>query len=202
MGQHMTVALVLFLLAVLTPLFFASPRTAPWWLVLQALGLAWLMGAQHGVESLHAAVVVTEVLLLRGLIAPWLLSRSNLSRDDEHLFPSNLLTWMLAVGLIVLAFELAASLDPAQGLLALWTVFTSIGCALLLLASNDAPAAQLFALLLAENAIVLFESLLPTPWAIPVHGALSGIYVLTVWVGTSLARAQSDATSDTAKQVL
>jgi hydrogenase-4 membrane subunit HyfE len=47
------------------------------------------------------------------------------------------------------------------------------GRGLLLLASNDSPAAQLVAVLFMENAIALFESLLPEPWPLPVHVALS-----------------------------
>jgi hydrogenase-4 membrane subunit HyfE len=197
----MTFALVLFLLSVLTPLFFASPRSAPWWLVLQAFGLATATGLHHGIDSLHALATVAEILLLRGALAPWLLCRKELSGQDQNLFPSNLLTWMLAVGLIVLAFEFAARMAPKGSVLALWVVFASLACALLLLASNETKAAQMFALLLVENAVVLFESLLPEPWPPLVHGALAGIYVLTVWVGTSLA-CDGNHESEAAKQVL
>ncbi len=34
-----------------------------------------------------------------------------------------------------------------------------------------------------ENGLALFESLLPEPWPLPVHGALSTIYLLAVVVG-------------------
>ena len=37
-----------------------------------------------------------------------------------------------------------------------------------------------------ENALALFESLFPEPWPLPVHGALSAIYLLTIIVGTWL----------------
>jgi len=39
------------------------------------------------------------------------------------------------------------------------------------------------AVLFMENAIALFESLQPEPWPLPVHVALSTIYLLTVAVG-------------------
>lgn len=38
-------------------------------------------------------------------------------------------------------------------------------------------------LLTMENAIAVFESLLPEPWPLPVHGALTAVYLLTVGVG-------------------
>jgi len=60
---------------------------------------------------------------------------------------------------------------------------------LLLLSTNDSPPAQLVAVLFMENALALFESLLPEPWPLPVHGALSVIYLATVGVGTWLVGA-------------
>ena len=59
----------------------------------------------------------------------------------------------------------------------------------MLLAANDSPPAQLVALLFMENAIALFESLLPEPWPLPVHAALAVIYLLTVAVGAWLVGA-------------
>jgi hypothetical protein len=58
--------------------------------------------------------------------------------------------------------------------------------ALLLLSANSAPPAQLVAVLFMENALALFESLLPEPWPLPVHAALSAIYLGTVGVGSWL----------------
>ena len=57
---------------------------------------------------------------------------------------------------------------------------------MLLLAANDSPPAQLVGVLFMENALALFESLLPEPWPLPVHGALALIYLLTVSIGTWL----------------
>ena len=44
----------------------------------------------------------------------------------------------------------------------------------------------LVAVLVMENALALFESLFPEPWPLPVHGALSAIYLLTILVGSWL----------------
>jgi hypothetical protein len=70
--------------------------------------------------------------------------------------------------------------------LALGAVGATVAVALLLLAANDSPAAQLVAVLFMENGIALFESLMPEPWPLPVHLALSGIYLLTIGVGAWL----------------
>jgi hypothetical protein len=46
--------------------------------------------------------------------------------------------------------------------------------------------AQLVALLFMENALALFESLMPEPWPLPVHLLISAVYVLTVSIGSWL----------------
>jgi hypothetical protein len=63
--------------------------------------------------------------------------------------------------------------------------------AFLVLSTNDAPAAQLIALLFMENALALFESLMPEHWPLPVHAAITGVYVLTVGIGSWLVRTQT-----------
>jgi hypothetical protein len=59
------------------------------------------------------------------------------------------------------------------------------------LATNHEPAAQLVALLLMENALALFETQMTEPWPLPVHLAVSCVYVATVAVGSWLVRVQS-----------
>jgi hypothetical protein len=186
-------SLVLFMIAVIVPLFFASPRTAPMWLSIQALALAWSSAAHHGLHSVHAVVAVIELLLIRGLVAPWLLSGAS-TRDDEsigHLIPSNLFAWILGISVAILAFEFAGRAAPGDALL-LGGVCATMVLALLLLSLNSAAQAQLFALLLMENAAALFESGLPELWSPWVHSVLTLIYVLTVWVGVRLVRQLRD----------
>ena len=113
---------------------------------------------------MHSLIGVIEVLLVRGALAPWLLRRVIERRGEAELdlMPSNLFAWAIAVALIVLAF------------------------AFLVLSTNESPPAQWVALLYMENALALFESLLPDPWALPVHGSLSLVYLLTLGVGAFL----------------
>lgn len=180
--------LILFLVAVVVPVFFGRIRSAPHWLAFQAVALGWVSVTQHGVATGHALIALVEVLLVRALIAPWWLRRAIRGRGETNadLMPSNLFAWAIAVALLVLAFEFGAPEMSDRHALALGAVGATVAVALLLLAANDSPPAQLVAVLFMENAIALFESLLPEPWPLPVHAALSTIYLLTVGVGAWL----------------
>jgi hydrogenase-4 membrane subunit HyfE len=183
----MTLPLIAFLLVAVIPVFFGKIRSTPFWLSAQAAALAWIV-ARHSELSLHTVVALFEVLLVRAWIAPRLLRRAIRRRAEPNLdlLPSNLFSWAIAITLIVLAFEFAApAMSDAQAL-TLGVVGATVTVAMLLLATNGAPPAQLVALLFMENALAVFESLLPEPWPLPVHGALSVIYLLTVIIGTWL----------------
>lgn len=184
----MTEALVVFLIAAIIPVFFGRIRSAPFWLAVQALALGWNGFAHHSEFSIHALVALLEVLVVRVAITPLLLRRAIHRRAEPNLalMPSNLFVWALAIGLIVLAFEFGAPALVDHQAVALGGVGAMVAMALLLLSTNNSPPVQLVAVLFMENALVLFESLLPEPWPLPVHGALSVIYLLTVGVGSWL----------------
>ena len=190
----MTLPLIAFLVAAIIPIFFGRIRSAPFWLSAQAAALAWNV-AQLGDPSLHTVVALVEVLVVRALIAPRWLARAIRLRGEPNLdlMPSNLFTWAIAIALVVLAFEFAAPAMSDRQALTLGVVGATVAVSLLLLSTNTSPPAQLVAVLFMENGLALFESLLPEPWPLPVHGALSGIYLLTVAVGGWLV-----ATPDTA----
>ncbi len=191
----MTLALVAFFIAAIIPVFFGKIRSAPFWLALQALALGWNGFAQHSEFSIHALVALLEVLAVRVAIAPLLLRWAIHRRAEPNLalMPSNLFVWALAIGLIVLAFEFGAPalIDPLA--LTLGVVGATVAMALLLLSTNNSPPVQLLAVLFMENALALFESLLPEPWPLPVHGVLSVIYLLTVGVGSWLIKVPESA---------
>jgi hydrogenase-4 membrane subunit HyfE len=88
----------------------------------------------------------------------------------------------------VLAFEFGARGHGPMCSHDAGRVAATVALALLVLATNTAPVAQLVALLFMENAIALFESLHAAAWPLPVHLALSGVYLLTVAVGSWLIR--------------
>jgi hydrogenase-4 membrane subunit HyfE len=184
----MSVALALFLLAVIVPVFFGKTRSAPVWLALQAVALGWAGMLQHAHVSVHALGALGEVLLVRATVTPWLLQRALRRRGEPELdlMPSNLFAWAIAVALIVLAFQFGAPAADDRHAMTLGAVAATVAVALLILSTNAAPTAQLVAVLYMENALGLFETLLPQPWPLPVHLALGLIYLGTVAVGTWL----------------
>ncbi len=184
----MSAALAVFLLAVVVPVFFGKTRSAPAWLMLQALALAAIGFAQHAQVSMHGVAAPAEVVLVRALLAPWLLRRAihRHGGPDQDLMPSNLFTWAVAIALIVLAFEFGAPAADDRHALTLGAVAATVAVALLLLATGASAPTQLVAVLYMENALGLFETLLPEPWPLPVHVALGLIYLGTVAVGSWL----------------
>lgn len=181
----MRLPLILILLAALIPVFFGKTRSAPFWLALQAVALAWNGAAHHEVGSVHAAAALVEVLVVRAVIAPLLLRRAIRQRAEPNLdlMPSNLFTWAIGISLVVLAFDFGGAAMQDVPALALGVVGALVALSLLVLSTNPAPLAQLVAVLFMENAIAVFESLLPEPWAWPVHAALTVVYLFTVGVG-------------------
>lgn len=190
----MNLALVLLVLAAVLPVFFAKVRVAPLWLGLQAVALAALTLVHAPEISLHSGAALLEVLLLRAVAAPLLLHRAIRLRGaaDRDLMPSNLFTWLAAVGLIALAFHFADGATTDTDALALGAVATLVLLAFLLLASNGAPVAQLVAVLYLENGIAVFEMVLPQGWPLPVHLALGLVYLGTVAVGHWLVSMRSE----------
>jgi hydrogenase-4 membrane subunit HyfE len=187
----------LFLFTVLVPVFFASPRATPTWVALQGLALGWSVASRHGLYSMHSVLAALEIVVVRAGVAPWLLSRAfRLDGAGGRLLPSNLFTWILAVALSFLAFEFAGAAGQGTSGAALGSVCVAAILALLVLSSNGAGTAQLFAFALLENSILLFESSLPELWSLPVHAALASIYVLTLAAGvrfvTQLRREAED----------
>ncbi len=180
----MTLPLVAFLIAVVIPVFFGKIRSASFWLTLQGAAIAWNATA-HDDWSVHTVSVLIEVVLIRVIFAPQMLRRAIHRRGESNydLMPSNLFTWAIAIALVILAFEFAApSLGDRQAL-TLGVVGATVIVSLLLLSTDASPPAQLVAVLFLENALALFESLLPVPWSLPIHVVLSTIYVLIVTVG-------------------
>lgn len=196
----MTLPLILCLTATVIPVFFSRISAAPSWLGLQALALGWItISGQHGF-SMHAMLAGVEVLLVRALLVPYLLRRA-LHKSPQarmSLMPSNLFAWGVAITLIILAFKFGDSSRTDLRALTLGVAAATVMIAFLILSTNHEPSAQLVAVLFMENALALFESLMPEPWPLPVHLAISGVYVLTVAVGSWLVGGQINASQEKA----
>src|SRR5690606_7507191 len=117
----------------------------------------------------------------RALLVPWLLRRAlgKSAQARKSLMPSNLFAWGAAITLTILAFRFGDGTGGNLRALTLGVIAAIVMIAFLILATNREPGAQLVALLFMENALMLFESLMPAPWPLPVHLGLSGVYVLT-----------------------
>jgi hydrogenase-4 membrane subunit HyfE len=189
----MSLALMACLIATVIPVFFGKLAVAPTWLSLQALALGWITLSEHHELDLHALAAGLEVLLVRAWLVPHLLRRClrNQKAAELDVMPSNLFAWGVAVALIILAFKFGDGARADVRALTLGVVAATVMIAFLVLATNHDPAAQLVAVLFMENALALFESLMPAPWPLPVHLAISGVYVGTVAVGSWLVRGQS-----------
>lgn len=189
----MSLPLILCLIATVIPVFFGRIGSAPTWLSLQALALGWLSLTQHHELSTHAMAAGLEVLIIRAWLVPHLLRRALREQRAAQLdlMPSNLFAWGVAISLIILAFKFGDGARADVRAMTLGVMAATVMIAFLVLATNHEPAAQLVALLLMENALALFETQMPEPWPLPVHLAVSGVYVLTVAVGSWLVRGQA-----------
>lgn len=200
----MTLALILCLTATVIPVFFGRIAAAPSWLALQALPLFWITLYGDDQFSLHAVLAGMEVLLVRALLVPYLLRQAlrKTAQSRKSLMPSNLFAWGVAITLIILAFKFGDGARADIRALTLGVAAATVMIAFLVLSTNHEPSAQLVAVLFMENALALFESLLPDPWPLPVHLAVSGVYVLTVTVGCWLVAGHAASSEqETARQM-
>jgi hydrogenase-4 membrane subunit HyfE len=189
--HNTTLALIACLIATVIPVFFGKLTVTPTWLSLQALALGWITLNKHPELDFHALEAGLEVLIIRAWLVPHLLRRTLSSNKaaGHDVMPSNLFTWGVAVTLIILAFQFGDGARADVRALTLGVIAATVTIAFLLLATNREPVAQLVALLFMENALALFESLMPEPWPLPVHITISVVYIGTVAVGSWLIRA-------------
>ena len=202
----MTMSLIFCLIATVIPVFFSKISSAPTWLALQALALGWITLTNSDELSVHAVLVGLEVLLVRAVLVPHLLRRALRKQPDARisLMPSNLFAWIIAVMLIILAFKFGDGARADARALTLGVVAATVVIAFLILSTNHEPKAQLVAVLFMENALALFETLMPEPWPLTVHLAISAVYILTVWVGSWLVGGENTSArreADISKEV-
>lgn len=145
------------------PLFVATWRSSLFGLSCQGLLIAWaayrLRPEPHAVETWLSLI---DLVLIRSVAAPLLLYRLLLSqkRAARHdLIAPNLLSWTVALGLVLAAFNLSAALVAVDGdqrsLIAVATAGVLLG--FLILASQSTPFGQVVGALQLENGIALFE---------------------------------------------
>jgi hydrogenase-4 component E len=203
-GDVMTSLAIALLGVLLVPLFVATWRTSLLGLACQGLLMAWLahrMGATP--RTIHGLVRLTDLAVVRGLIAPWILYRVLRSQNQparNDVIPPNLLSWTLAFGVILMAFNFAPVLVPEQGdertLLAVATSALLLG--FLVLASQGGTFSQIVGALRIENAIALFEvGAAPDHAPVGVEAGQSVVVLVTILLyGWYLTHLETEARAD------
>jgi hydrogenase-4 component E len=156
--------LVALLGVLLIPLFVATWRTSLLALSLQGLLMGWIAHGNGLGASFSPAAILTfaDLVVVRGLLAPLLLrsvlvAQNAPARND--VIPANLLSWTMALGIVLLAFRFGEALVPVQGdqqtLVAVATAGLLLG--FLVLTTHAGALSQVVGALRIENAIALFE---------------------------------------------
>jgi hydrogenase-4 component E len=183
----MNPVLVALLGVMIVPLFVATWRTS-------LLGLAWqglLMALvayqlEPRPRTPGPIIVLLDLGVLRGLVVPVvfyavLRGRNAPTRDD--LIAPNLLSWTVALGMVLSSFSFAEHFVAEQGeqrtLLAVAACGVMLG--FLVLSSQAGPFSQMTGVLRLENAIALFElGGRRHEQPLGVHLGLLGVFVITV----------------------
>jgi hydrogenase-4 component E len=153
---------VAFAIVLVLPLFIGTWRTSLAGLSLQGLLLA-RVAFPHGPHaSLDDVAELVDLVFVRGIAIPAMLYATLLHRNAPRrndVIAPNLLSWVLALALVLVAFRAADSLVPREGdgqtLVAVATAGLLLG--LLVLATRTGTFSQMIGVLRIENAIALFE---------------------------------------------
>jgi hydrogenase-4 membrane subunit HyfE len=147
----------------LVPLFVATWRTSLLGLCCQGFLMAWIAyRLDSGPRSPGDLLTLADLALVRGVAAPialYTVLRAQDAPKRNDVIPPNLLSWTLAFGIVLVAFNFSESLVPAPGeqrtLVAVATSGLMLGA--LVLSTQGGPFSQMVGALRIENAIALFE---------------------------------------------
>jgi hydrogenase-4 membrane subunit HyfE len=159
----MSPLLIAFVGVLLVPLFVASWRLSLLGLVGQGVIMASLSyQLDPSLDSVSAWLGLFDLIVVRGIGAPLLLYavlRSQRAPARNDVLAPNLMSWTLAIVLVLVAFRFADMLVPTEGddhaLVAGATAGLLLG--FLVLATQTGPFSQMIGALRIENAIALFE---------------------------------------------
>jgi hydrogenase-4 membrane subunit HyfE len=155
--------LIALLFVLLVPLFVASWRSSLLGLALQGAIMAMVeYRLDHAPSSLEGWITLIDLAALRAVVAPLALytvlrARKTPARHD--VIPPNLLSWTVALGMVLLSFNVAEILIPETGEQRTLVAVAASGVLLgfLVLATQSGPIAQMIGALRIENAIALLE---------------------------------------------
>jgi hydrogenase-4 membrane subunit HyfE len=155
--------LVALLGVLLLPLFFATWRASLFGLACQGALIASIVhGFDHAPTTATAWLALIDLVVVRGLAAPlalYTVLRAQRAAPRSDVTPPNLLTWTLALALVLISFTFSDFLvnEPGeqQTLVAVATAGVLLG--FLVLAAQSGPFSQMVGVVRIENAIVLLE---------------------------------------------
>lgn len=155
--------LIAFVGVLLVPLFVASWRLSLFGLAVQGLLMAWISYDLHpALDSASAWIQMIDLVIVRGLGAPialYAVLRGQNASARNDVIPPNLMSWTLAIVLVLVAFRFADMLVPLDGV---EHSFVAAACAgvvlgLLVLSTQTGPFSQMVGALRIENGIAMFE---------------------------------------------
>jgi hydrogenase-4 membrane subunit HyfE len=155
--------LIAFVGVLVLPLFVASWRLRLIGLALQGLLMGWISyDLDPALDSYGAWLAMIDLVLVRGLVAPFALYtvlRSHRTTARHDLIPPNLMTWSLAIALLIVAFRFADLLVPVEGNEHSFVAGATAGVLLgfLMLATQTGPLSQMMGALRIENGIAMLE---------------------------------------------
>lgn len=196
----MTLLLAAVILTLTVPLLFGSWRMAVGGLGAQAVVIALLFGRHlHGPSpgvSAGAAVLLLDVVVVRGLLLPWLLWRTRAGAPTRlDVLPGNLLHWGIAALLATLAASFAARVVPAGAVTEAVHVGTSAAQVLLglfVLCCHRSALGQAIGALTVENGVLLFEAGARAHLPAPAQAGVSAVFLGFLLLTASMVRAEAD----------
>lgn len=159
----MSPLLVALLFVYLVPLFVASWRTSLFGLSCQGFLMAWLayrMGPQP--HTVNDWLTLGDLVVVRAVGAPvalYAVLRAHGTPARNDVISPNLFSWTLALGIVLVAFELSGLLVAEHGEQQTLTAVATAGVLLgfLVLATRGGAFSQMIGALRIEYAIALFE---------------------------------------------
>jgi hydrogenase-4 membrane subunit HyfE len=156
--------LIALLGVLLVPLFVSTWRSTLFGLALQGFLMAWIaQRINPDSASFGDWLTMLDLVVVRGVWAPVALYgalRAQHTSDRADVIPPNLLSWTIALGMVLAAFNFADALvvsggEDQQTLVAVATGAVLLG--LLVLATQPGPFSQMTGAIRIENGIALFE---------------------------------------------
>lgn len=155
--------LIAFVGVLLVPLFVASWRLSLFGLAAQGVLMASLAyQLDPAMSTASSWIGMFDLVVVRGIGAPLLLYvvlRAQRATPRHDVIPPNLMSWTLAIALVLVAFRFADMLVPVEGDEHSFVAGATAGIllGLLVLATQTGPFSQMVGVLRLENAIALFE---------------------------------------------